>query len=123
MRKDIAVAWIHYLSTGKKYKTIAKMREDRARCPLGHLCDLYHALTGQGLWEQDAYTGKWFFVDAQNNRGHEFLPRGVAQWAGIEEPDFKRPIGDNEQEYLSDVSDTTAGWRDTKRVIEQLGAI
>lgn len=123
MRSDIAESWIHYLSTGStKFKATAKMRSGRAKCPLGHLCDLYASLTGQGFWEQDAYTGKWFFVDAQGNKGYDFLPLGVAQWAELEDPDFNRDISDNPQEHLSDVSDTTEGWRSTKREITKMGA-
>jgi len=126
MNKDISDKWVQYLSGPTvKYKAIARMRTGRARCPLGHLCDLYTIETGKGYWEQDSLSpDKWYFVDAQGNRGFLFLPIGVSGWARLEDPDFRREkIRDNVQERLAHVSDVSRGWDKTKRHIEYLGKL
>lgn len=124
MRQEIAEKWLTYLDSKIRAKSIAIMRKNQgpARCPLGHLCDLYHQETGVGHWEQDYATLLWLFVDAQGAKGWLFPPIGVTAWAGLPDPNFDTPLlMDNITEGIAHISDITQGWGATKRNIMLLG--
>jgi len=93
MKQEVAKTWSEALRSGQYEQCTGYLKQaegpGNAYCCLGVLCDLYHADTKQGRWQEDFFVavpaepyepGSGHFSDTD-------LPTPVKEWAGMQTHD------------------------------------
>lgn len=78
-------AWVEILQSGTYQqangvlKFPATNQEPAKFCCLGVACDIFHRVTGEGMWN-----GKEFFIFYLHQFSETYLPVAVAEWFGLD---------------------------------------
>ena len=120
MHQHIKKLWVDALRSGKYQQGTGHLRHEGNYCCLGVLCDLYDRNQNGPGWDEDAET--YLCNDA-------FLPRRVAEWAGVIGGDESVAVSrdefnvaipeDGHRCYLTCLNDSGSSFGEIADLIEQ----